>query len=276
MSSEHKQTAFACGVLFSALIHGLALALFNNPSPQFRATLGTSVISVIQASLSPATTVSAPAPTQSSDPEHDVKPQDTRPPISTRRERLISPPALTKKIHRNREPLSQLIAHQSKETPEVIDSASHKKAAILNTVSEVAPTKLESSDSLESNRPKPQSLQPLNETDALAHSTPAQPQPGEQLHSSIQQHLAEALRERFRYPMIARQRGWQGVVRLRFVVRPDGEIADIQLAESSGFRLLDKDAVRTASRLKRLPKHLGWKSDDSLMLELPVRYQLHG
>ncbi|GAB4361780.1 MAG: hypothetical protein Kow006_32740 [Gammaproteobacteria bacterium] len=82
--------------------------------------------------------------------------------------------------------------------------------------------------------------------------------------------------ERFRYPLLARRRGWQGVVRLRFLVRANGEIADVQLAATSGFRLLDRDALKTARELRRLPDHLVWRGGQTLTLELPVRYRLQG
>lgn len=47
------------------------------------------------------------------------------------------------------------------------------------------------------------------------------------------------------YPLLARRIGAQGEVLLRVLVRPDGSVATVELARSSGFLLLDESATRT-------------------------------
>ena len=105
-----------------------------------------------------------------------------------------------------------------------------------------------------------------------------------QLATQVRNQLLQALQTRFRYPLIARRRGQQGVVLLRFVVTPDGLIEDINLATSSGHKSLDRDALKTAQRLKT-DKNVNWLQKISasswplatpLTLEIPVRYQLQG
>ena len=51
-----------------------------------------------------------------------------------------------------------------------------------------------------------------------------------------------------KYPIPARMRHEQGVVRLLILVDVDGRVADISLAQSSGFDALDKAAIETVRR----------------------------
>ncbi len=50
------------------------------------------------------------------------------------------------------------------------------------------------------------------------------------------------------YPIDAERRGEQGVVGLIITVSPDGHAADVQIASSSGHKLLDDEARRAVSR----------------------------
>jgi len=50
------------------------------------------------------------------------------------------------------------------------------------------------------------------------------------------------------YPIGARERGEQGVVRLRFVVTRAGRARDVRVAMSSGYRALDRAALRAVRR----------------------------
>jgi len=45
------------------------------------------------------------------------------------------------------------------------------------------------------------------------------------------------------YPAVARRNGWQGKVLVSFVICLDGRVEDIRIEKSSGFALLDKNAV---------------------------------
>jgi protein TonB len=51
-----------------------------------------------------------------------------------------------------------------------------------------------------------------------------------------------------KYPSSARLRHQEGVVRLRILVASDGSVADIAIAQSSGFDVLDKAAVDVVRR----------------------------
>src|SRR4029450_5634570 len=55
------------------------------------------------------------------------------------------------------------------------------------------------------------------------------------------------------YPEEARQQGWEGTVTLHLELRADGTIGDVQVAHSSGHKLLDTAAQETAKTWKHAP-----------------------
>ena len=69
------------------------------------------------------------------------------------------------------------------------------------------------------------------------------------------------------YPRFARERGIQGVVHLRFRVRPQGEVERVEIVKSSGYEILDTASVRTVFRAAPMPYVSGW-------IEVPISYVL--
>lgn len=89
--------------------------------------------------------------------------------------------------------------------------------------------------------------------------------------------LAKSLWERVamlkRYPRVARANHMEGRVLLRVVIKDDGHIRDLQVAESSGHPELDQDAleiVRRACPLK-LAHPLG---RSHVVVQIPINYRL--
>ncbi len=78
----------------------------------------------------------------------------------------------------------------------------------------------------------------------------------------------------FSYPAIARQRGWQGHVQIRFRVQPDGKLTNIYIARSSGYRLLDKSALKALQQVEPLVEVTTLLKGKSVDMELPVIYKL--
>ncbi len=78
----------------------------------------------------------------------------------------------------------------------------------------------------------------------------------------------------FSYPTIARQRGWQGHVQIRFRVQPDGKLTNIYIARSSGYRLLDKSALKALQQVEPLVEITTLLKGKSVDMELPVIYKL--
>jgi TonB family protein len=69
------------------------------------------------------------------------------------------------------------------------------------------------------------------------------------------------------YPRLARERGIEGVVRLRFRVKPQGEVDRVEIVKSSGYEILDTASVRTVYRASPMPYVSGW-------VEVPIAYML--
>lgn len=76
-----------------------------------------------------------------------------------------------------------------------------------------------------------------------------------------------------RYPPIARRRGWEGDVHLTFRITEQGAINTIRVALSSGFKLLDDNAV---AALKEIHDLLAGEEviEQSQDLNVAVRYRL--
>jgi protein TonB len=76
-----------------------------------------------------------------------------------------------------------------------------------------------------------------------------------------------------RYPAGARLNRWEGTVVVKAIVRDDGELMDLRMEKSSGYAVLDDDAMellRRASPLK-LRQELG---RSQLTIRIPITYKL--
>jgi len=69
------------------------------------------------------------------------------------------------------------------------------------------------------------------------------------------------------YPRMARERGIQGVVHVRFKLRPTGDVETVEIVKSSGYDILDTASIRTVYRAAPMPYVNGW-------VEVPMAYVL--
>jgi periplasmic protein TonB len=77
------------------------------------------------------------------------------------------------------------------------------------------------------------------------------------------------------YPMLARRLGAQGIVLLRVQVREDGSVADVEMAQSSGFSFLDESATRTVRESWQfLPARIEDGTPVASWVEVPIRFVL--
>jgi protein TonB len=75
------------------------------------------------------------------------------------------------------------------------------------------------------------------------------------------------------YPLVARRRGWEGLVLLRIEVSASGEITSVRVGRSSGRDLLDEAAVE-AAKSWRLAPALEGGTPVAGALDVPVRFRL--
>lgn len=76
-----------------------------------------------------------------------------------------------------------------------------------------------------------------------------------------------------KYPDFARRNGWQGVVLVRVVVRPDGKVKAATLCRGSGYSVLDQAALEAVRRWLFQPKVAGGLAVESTV-EVPVTFSL--
>lgn len=86
--------------------------------------------------------------------------------------------------------------------------------------------------------------------------------------------LAREARRFKRYPALARQRGWEGVVVVIVTMIAGGAIPHVSLSQSSGIDLLDQEALELVSQavhIAAIPESL---RNRQFALTLPIHYRL--
>lgn len=94
----------------------------------------------------------------------------------------------------------------------------------------------------------------------------------------VRDKIGNALKQRvnatFKYPWLARKRGWQGRVLLSLRVERNGRLSNITIRETSGYRVLDNSALDSVIKIKNLPEAAGLLQGNTLTLQIPVQFQL--
>lgn len=90
----------------------------------------------------------------------------------------------------------------------------------------------------------------------------------------LQRVLRAKLTRYFRYPPLARRRGWQGRVVVSLSINGRGQLSHLKIAHSSGYPILDRAALHSLQQVGRLPGAGAWLGGRDVKVKLPVRYQL--
>lgn len=109
-----------------------------------------------------------------------------------------------------------------------------------------------------------------------AHITEAQSKPPAyaEEREKIRNRLNHDLSRHFKYPHLAQLRSWEGTVLLDLQIETDGRISRITLAQSSGYPLLDDNAIATLNRIGNVSGAEQWLEGSNMELQLPVIYRL--
>lgn len=70
-------------------------------------------------------------------------------------------------------------------------------------------------------------------------------------------YIRELITKQLVYPRMARKMGWSGKVVVIFTIAEDGSAYDVRVAETSGFRMLDKSAIEAVRKVAPFPKPPG-------------------
>lgn len=80
--------------------------------------------------------------------------------------------------------------------------------------------------------------------------------------------------ERLTYPPAARGSGFQGIVTLGLRISYKGDILEAKIQSSSGYQILDDNALKTARRVSPYPPFPPAIPDRELWINIPIAYQL--
>ena len=86
--------------------------------------------------------------------------------------------------------------------------------------------------------------------------------------------LHESLNRHFIYPPMAHRNGWEGRVELLVQLDQDGRLHALRVVQSSGYPLLDEDALLTLRRIGSIPRARAWLPERGYATTLPVIYKL--
>jgi len=91
---------------------------------------------------------------------------------------------------------------------------------------------------------------------------------------SLQGQLRAMMAASFSYPLLARQRNWQGEVRLGLRVEANGRLSHIHVVKSSGYTILDRAAERSLEQIAAVPDAVNWLRGRHFDTVIPVEYRL--
>jgi len=82
--------------------------------------------------------------------------------------------------------------------------------------------------------------------------------------------ISSIIQKNISYPPLARKMGWEGKVIICIHLRSDGTLEDVKIERSSGYDLLDRDALETVKKVA----HLFPRPPVDVIVRLPVSYKL--
>jgi len=82
--------------------------------------------------------------------------------------------------------------------------------------------------------------------------------------------ISKIIQNNITYPYIARKMGWEGRVIVSFILTKEGKISFLTVEKSSGYDVLDKNAIKTIKKVSKyfpLPPH-------DVKISIPILYKL--
>ncbi|MCM8795884.1 MAG: TonB family protein, partial [Candidatus Omnitrophica bacterium] len=122
--------------------------------------------------------------------------------------------------------------------------------------------------SAEKKVPKPENIATLREATALVSSSVSEPIAA--YAAVIQKRILENLT----YPASARQAGFQGRTLLSLRLSYKGELLEVKVKSSSGYSLLDENALSVAQAITSYPPFPPAIKEKELWIEIPIEYRL--
>lgn len=96
----------------------------------------------------------------------------------------------------------------------------------------------------------------------------------EELMLNYQKAVKKKIENCKRYPKWARKQGFEGTAHLKFTILSTGTVKDIKIIKSSGFNILDKEAISTVKRASPFPPIPKKINRSTLTIEVSLVFQL--
>jgi protein TonB len=117
-------------------------------------------------------------------------------------------------------------------------------------------------------------VEPAPAPPVLPAPAPVEVAPTAALLAGYGKKISDALARYKEYPQIAQRRGWEGAVTMRLRVAPSGRLVDAELHTSSGYEVLDKQAIAMATRAAQLPVPPEGLNGGEVAVLVPVVFRL--
>jgi protein TonB len=83
-------------------------------------------------------------------------------------------------------------------------------------------------------------------------------------------YIKDMIEKRITYPQNARRMGWEGKVKVSFIISSNGHVRDIKLIQSSGYGILDNNVIEAVHDASPFPK-----PPAEARIIIPIVYSLH-
>ncbi len=164
-----------------------------------------------------------------------------------------------------------------KPKPEFIEPANktakkEKLISVKNSTEKTTSIRLEKKQIKSS--AKPSSVQSSLPTNNISTQKKYNGNPTKQSTTQIQALLNNQLNKHFYYPKAAQRKNRQGSVLLTFSISSLGKIENIHVSKSSGFKILDKAAIKALKEVDAREDLAKALNGDSITHTLPITYKL--
>ena len=86
--------------------------------------------------------------------------------------------------------------------------------------------------------------------------------------------LAAAIAKYKQYPKIAQMRGWQGLIIIELQLNPQGGVIYSQIKKSSGYDVLDQEALEMIKRASPFPQPPEALRNKNFTVLVPISFKL--
>ena len=160
---------------------------------------------------------------------------------------------------------------EPKEAPKPIE----KKLEPTHPPPPATPNEKKDTSAKEKPTPPPQDIiKPADLTQEVITGTTS-PEKIKSAKSDYSNLLANAISKYKQYPKLAQVRGWQGIVIVEIEMSPTGAVLSMIIKKSSGYEVLDAEAMQMIQRAMPLPQPPESLKSKNFTVLVPVSFQLN-